>query len=75
MTGQALPERCRCGSNNVGVETARVAEDAVETWVECADCGKRGEVTEDAYANPCGAVHLWNAAAETEEAELSDGAE
>jgi hypothetical protein len=54
------PSPCFCGSENVGVEYARVAEDSVETWVECADCGAVGERTEDAFADDCAAVDLWN---------------
>lgn len=33
------------------VRTDRVAEDAIETWVECGSCGARTEEIEDAYSD------------------------
>ncbi|KFG90749.1 hypothetical protein BV98_001461 [Sphingobium herbicidovorans NBRC 16415] len=51
--------RCRCG-RMPGVRTCRVAEDAIETWVECAGCRARSPKIEDAYADPESAAAQWN---------------
>jgi len=51
--------RCRCG-RMPGIRTARVAEDAVETWVQCPGCGATGERIEDAYSDPGTAADDWN---------------
>lgn len=51
-------KRCAC-SKMPRVRTARVAEDAIETWVECA-CGARTEEIEDAYSDAPTAIWQWN---------------
>lgn len=40
---------CECGGT-LKTRTQQVAEDAVETWVECTRCARRTEEIEDAYA-------------------------
>jgi hypothetical protein len=60
MAGEIHLKRCACGQAPK-VETARVAEDAVETWVECGGCGARTEAREDAYADYDSAAADWNA--------------
>ncbi len=52
--------RCSCGGAPT-VRNAQVAEDCVETWVECASCGKHSDYIEDAYSDPDTAVMCWNA--------------
>ena len=52
--------RCRCG-RMPGVRTLRVAEDAIETWVQCPGCGARTPEIEDAYPDPNTAAAQWNA--------------
>jgi hypothetical protein len=59
MTGQACPMWCSCGSDNVGVETARVAN-GVEAWVACADCGREGQRVAVAGLNAMAAIDIWN---------------
>jgi uncharacterized C2H2 Zn-finger protein len=44
-----------------GVRTYRVAEDAVETWVQCPGCDARTPVIEDAYSDHATAAAQWNA--------------
>lgn len=52
-------DRCKCG-RMPAVRSARVAEDAVETWVQCPGCGAVGERTEDAVRDDATAIDLWN---------------
>lgn len=51
--------RCRCG-RMPGIRAARIAEDAMATWVQCAGCGATGESVEDAFRDDQGAAQLWN---------------
>lgn len=53
--------RCRCGKHPK-IETARAAEDLVMIWLEC-ECGRRGELVEDAMifsGMAEDAVEAWN---------------
>jgi len=43
-----------------GLRSARVAEDAVETWVQCPGCGATGERIEDAERDDTAAAAAWN---------------
>lgn len=55
-----LARRCpQCGGEDLKLKANQVAEDAVETWVQCA-CGATGEGVEDAFSDPAGAVAQWN---------------
>ncbi|WP_152664048.1 hypothetical protein [Sphingomonas sp. SRS2] len=54
-----IPDRCRCG-RMPSVRALRVAEDAVETRVQCPGCGAVGEEVEDAYRDDATAIDLWN---------------
>lgn len=56
----ATLNRCRCG-RMPAVRTRRVAEDAIETWVECAGCRATGPEIEDAYRADADAIDQWNA--------------
>jgi hypothetical protein len=44
-----------------GFRTCRVAEDAIETWVQCPGCDARTPVIEDAYSDCPTAAAQWNA--------------
>ena len=51
---------CPCGSTDLKCDNMQVAEDAVETWIECNACGRTSEEVEDAYSDPQGAADQWN---------------
>ena len=51
-------KRCACGQAPK-LEVVRVAEDAMETWVQCK-CGARTQEIEDAYADYDTAAWQWN---------------
>ncbi|MFW2829892.1 hypothetical protein [Sphingomonas sp. ID0503] len=53
------PTRCACG-RVPGVRCARVAEDIVETWVQCPGCAATGDRIEDAYRDDATAIADWN---------------
>lgn len=53
--------RCPCGSGDLKVVANQVAEDCVETFLECNACGRSGEAFEYPYRNAQGAADLWNA--------------
>ena len=60
MTATLRARACpACNGEQLKLKANKVAEDAVETWVECA-CGARGECVEDAYSDPEGAIAQWN---------------
>lgn len=50
---------CECGGTPK-TRTRQVAEDAVETWVECIRCDRRTDEIEDAYADHATAAWQWN---------------
>lgn len=56
----SFADRCKCG-RMPAVRSARVAEDAVETWVQCPGCGAVGERIEDAFRDDATAIANWNA--------------
>ncbi len=57
MGGEKL-NRCACGAEPK-MRAVQVAEDAVETWVDCM-CGRETERIEDAYADRPTAAWIWN---------------
>ena len=57
MSVQMRP--CECGGAPK-VRTAQVAEDVVETWVECRRCDRRTEEIEDFRADYATAEWQWN---------------
>lgn len=52
---------CSCGGKG-RVVAQRVAEDLMETWVQCQSCGWCAGEVEDAYSDPGTAAWNWNAA-------------
>ena len=50
---------CECGGLPK-VHTERVAEDLIETWVQCNRCPRRTEEIEDAYPDYGTAEWQWN---------------
>jgi hypothetical protein len=52
---------CPCGGRRLRIRNEQVAEDCVETWVECADCQRTSERVEYPYADAEGAACSWNA--------------
>jgi Lar family restriction alleviation protein len=54
-----------CGGE-ARAKAARIAEDAIETWVECGSCGARTEATEDAYSDHATAAMIWNTRSEAD---------
>jgi Lar family restriction alleviation protein len=48
-----------CGGKAV-MHDQQVAEDCVETWVECDDCGVRTDPVEGAYSERPAAAYSWN---------------
>lgn len=60
MTRGAMQMRlCECGGLPK-VHTERVAEDLVETWVQCSRCPRRTEEIEDFRADYATAEWQWN---------------
>jgi hypothetical protein len=57
MTTRA--ERCGCG-RVPGFRSRHSAPAHVETWVQCAGCGRTGESVIDAARDEAGAAGLWN---------------
>jgi hypothetical protein len=51
---------CACGKGWPMVRNCQVAEDCVETWVECASCGTHTDYIEGAYSDPYQAIDCWN---------------
>lgn len=60
MSGREIKVRlCDCGSRP-RPRSSQCAEDAVEAWIECADCGRSTERFEDAFAPWEQAADAWN---------------
>ena len=55
----AVPKRCACG-RMPAVRAIRVAEDAIETKVQCPGCGAVGDEVEDAMRDDATAIGIWN---------------
>jgi hypothetical protein len=51
---------CPCGSVALKVVYDRVAEDCVETMIECKMCGRTSEPVEYPYGDPESAADVWN---------------
>ena len=50
---------CDCGAKPK-YHAPQIAEDAVESWVECGKCGARTEEIEDAYGDYDTSAYNWN---------------
>lgn len=59
MTTPALKPCPFCGGKAM-LLTGRYAEDAMETWVECASCNCSTDRVEDAYSDQDTAAAIWN---------------
>ncbi len=49
-----------CGSSDVRVHYVQVAEDAVETWIECHGCTAKGQLWETPMGDRASASVAWN---------------
>lgn len=50
---------CICGGKP-RCRSVQVAEDAVDTWVECGSCNRKTDYIEDAYSDRATAEWQWN---------------
>jgi hypothetical protein len=52
-------ERCVCG-RMPGVRSRCAGPASIETWVQCAGCGRAGEAVVETHRDEGGAAGLWN---------------